>query len=372
MKLSLKELYRLSADRPPEIVELHSPNSYYGHAFILKQYVKYPLEYKIKAVIEHGTYLHYYDFWDMEINAFLPVIFTSSEYRHPFLKSKTEKKLYAIGPLINYALHLLTEQELEEEKKRLGKNLLVFPGHSTHFISTYYDIDVYCKKLLETGKDFDSIRICLSWKNILRGDAEKYMKYGFECVTAGHMYDPLFLSRLKDIIELSTVTTSNCAGTHIGYCISMGKPHFVDQGNIYWKTEEDFSIDEEIVSEDFLEESKKIGDAFSDILYEVTPFQQEIVEKYWGLSHHKSVYEMQCLLEETEEMYKKGSYFYTSHFFNFAEKVKNSRVFVFFYSFLLKLLGKKNSEKFIFIITDLTKNTIRYLQHLLNKVRGKK
>ena len=46
-------------------------------------------------------------------------------------------------------------------------------------------------------------------------------------VTAGYIMDPLFLSRLKSIIQLSDLTMSNNVGTHLGYCIYLNKPHWI-------------------------------------------------------------------------------------------------------------------------------------------------
>ena len=68
------------------------------------------------------------------------------------------------------------------------------------------------------------------------GHTETYLEHGFECVTAGHIYDPFFLSRLKSIIDLATITTSNEIGTHIGYCIFMGKPHYFYNSSVEYKS----------------------------------------------------------------------------------------------------------------------------------------
>lgn len=305
-----KNLNRLCADRPQSTVEIYPPNDFYGHATILKQYSKIPSGYQIKASIEHGIYFNDWA-WNVDLRANLPAIFTSSKYRLKILKSKTAKALFAIGPILHYAPHYLNESSLNNEKKRIGENLLVFAGHSTHWVDCNYDIEKLCQLIKEIGKDFDTIRICLYWKDVLRGHAEYYLKEGFECVTAGHMFDPLFLPRLKSIIELATLTASNILGTHIGYCILMGKPHY------YYEDQPEYTAQSaQILETDVAESSPKIVKAFrafSKFIDNITPLQKEIVEKYWGIGEEKSVQEMQSIFQTAEDMYKKGCIFYMSN-----------------------------------------------------------
>ncbi len=101
-----------------------------------------------------------------------------------------------------YANHYLNAEKRQTEKPRVGKNLLVFPAHSIHYNITHFNIDKHCDKIKELGKGFDSIRICLYWKDMLRGFDKAYSKHGFECITAGHIFDPMFLPRLKTIIDI--------------------------------------------------------------------------------------------------------------------------------------------------------------------------
>ena len=48
-------IYELSKDRPLKSTEIFQPNDFYGHASIIKRYVKLPENYQIKAAIEHGA-----------------------------------------------------------------------------------------------------------------------------------------------------------------------------------------------------------------------------------------------------------------------------------------------------------------------------
>ena len=311
MKLSLEELYELSKDRPLSTPEINPPNDYYGHAHILKQYVNLPPTYQIKASIEHGVGI-FDNVWDNDVKIKLPAIFYPSSSRHPVFKKRTNKALFAIGPIISYAHSFLDSEAFEREKKRIGRNLLAFPAHSTHWIYAQYDIHEYCNLLEELSKGFDTVRVCLGWNDILRGQAEEFMKHGFECVTAGHMYDPLFLPRFRSIIELATVTTSNLRGTHVGYCILLGKSHYLSHKHIDVSCEKE----EMIAISDYRADSpefQKILRACGEFREDVTPEQNEIAEKYWGAGEVKTVKEMRIILQLAEDMYAKGPRFYMSN-----------------------------------------------------------
>jgi len=308
-KSSLKNLYDLAKDRPLCTNELHISNDFYGHAAILKQYAGVPSNYQIKGSIEHGIHVKGWT-WDVDMNAPLPAVFTLSPYRLNTLKKKTGKALFSIGPVLHYAPDFLDESAVASEKERLGKNLLFFPVHSTHHVDAHYDINKCCQKLEELRKNFDTIRICLYWKDILRGHADMYVKYGFECVTAGHMYDPMFLSRLKSLIRVADSAASNQFGTHIGYSILMNKPFYLFEQSV-----EHTAKTKEILKRDRPPEDeglKVFFQKFSSITDDITDEQRDIIEEYWGLSECKTAEEMRLIFDITEDMYRKGTAMFMS------------------------------------------------------------
>jgi hypothetical protein len=202
----------------------------------------------------------------------------------------------------------MSNEKRINEKKRLGSNILVFPAHSTHHNLTHYNIDRYCLRIRELGRDFDSIRICLYWKDILRGFHKVYQGFGFECVTAGHIYDPMFLPRLKSIIDISDLTLSNQIGTHVGYSVYMGKPHYLDNGNISYLGKSEIPNP----GNDYYNNTKhsdinEIQTGFSEFRYDISPEQIELIDKYWGVSEIKSSEEMKTILNQVEDYYKSYS-----------------------------------------------------------------
>jgi tetratricopeptide (TPR) repeat protein len=312
--LTLNELYELAKDRPLSTNEIYSSNAFYGNSTVLKRYADISETYQVKFAIEHGP-SYAYHVWDADVNAPVPGLLISSPFRYQFLKSKTNKVIFSIGPLVHYASNYLDNNSLDLEKKRLGRNLLVFAAHSTHFLDNHYDIRNYCEVIKRFKKDFDNIRVCLYWKDILRGHSEIYMEYGFECITAGHMFDPLFLSRLKTFIELASFTTSNQLGTHIGFCIFMGKPHYLYRDKVeYTSSNSDLlsKILRNEVKDDYNKVEKDFFKLFADYSEYITLSQKEIVNKYWGVNEIKTPEEIQLIFQTTEDIYQKSPGFYMS------------------------------------------------------------
>ena len=66
----------------------------------------------------------------------------------------------------------------------------------------------------------------LYYQDILNGDAAIFEDAGFVVVTCGYREDCHFLERQRTLIKLADFTMSNSIGTHVGYCVYMGKPHY--------------------------------------------------------------------------------------------------------------------------------------------------
>ena len=281
--------------------ELNKSNDWYGHAACLKKYCGYNGNYATKAVIEHGANILPSPIEDIK-NEFRSLIIFGRNY-HNYLKD-IDRQIYTIGPFIHYAAHILSPTQLASEKKRLKRSLLVFPSHATSVTDAKYDTKAFCNKILSLKERFDSIRICLYWKDINNGLYQIYKDFGFECVTAGHIFDPLFLSRLKSIIEMSTVTMSNNIGTHLGYCIYMNKPHyfFRQKLNFIGKVAEEIKIIETTEKSDVYMKLRKAFGTYSET---ISKQQYDLVNFYWGLDQTKTRGELRNIFNEAERLYKK-------------------------------------------------------------------
>lgn len=279
--------------------EIHQPNDWYGHASNLKTYLGLEKNYQFKFILEHGLYLN--DQVDnLDVEADLPTIITYSDYRLKILR-EYRPNMFSIGPFIHYAKSYLTDGEIEKEKKRLGESLLFFPAHSTPVIGFEYDIKKLCRKIKKIAGD-RTVRICLYWKDILLGRHKTYQDFGFECVTAGHMLDPLFLPRLKSLISISDLTASNIVSSHVGFCIYMNKPHIVISEELKMKTSRNWNkrINEGFKSEGYVE----VLEEFSKLNYKITQKQKNLITKYWGSDRTRTKAELKKIILQTEKLYK--------------------------------------------------------------------
>ena len=306
-RLKVTDIKNLSRHIPLPIYffitpELHKSNDWYGNATILKDYSGVDSNYAIKSAVEHGSSPSGIIFEQDRFSKF-PAIITYSKERAHFLSEATGKKVFSIGPYIYYAQDLLNDSEYETEKKRLGKNLLVFTAHSSVDVKSDYNINNYCKEVVKVSKKFDTVRVCLYWRDISYGVDKIYRKYGFECVTAGDIFDPLFLPRLKTIIKCSTSTMSNSISTHIGYCVLLNKPHYYFDQKIH------FSGNTQIIQDSVdLKDTqatlaiKKLFGKYSDY---VTDDQRKIIAPIWGFDQLKTPHEMKKIFNECELTFRK-------------------------------------------------------------------
>jgi hypothetical protein len=279
----------------------------------LKEYADLPSDYEIKAFIEHATQLSDYTEGGFRVHPSLPSI-VPSQFRVSIIEGVTGNNgAYAVGPYIAYAKSALSKEKLEFEKERLGRNLLVFPAHSIRGLKASYNIDTFCEKIKDIAKQYDSVRICLYWKDVILGRADNYKKHGFEVVTAGHYYDPMFMPRLKSIIETSTMTMSNKLGTYVGYCIFLNKPHYLLKSRVEMdKIISDGKESAEIEYNVSRNMRKRLKNQNINLIFELLSKNQEIItedqynhlNKYWGFDQIKTPKKLRKLLLEIEGEYQ--------------------------------------------------------------------
>lgn len=287
----------------PYTDEISTPNDWYGHAKTFKKFLGLPETYQFKFIIEHGLHL-VNKVLDNEFSSNLPSCLTHSKFRADIIE-KHHKKAFITGPYIHYAQSFYSEEKINAEKKRLGKNIVVFPGHSISYLIASYDNDWLINKIKQVAKDFDSIRICLYWADIQLGLHKYYQDLGFECVTAGHVLDPLFLPRLKSIIEISDLTISNNPATHVSYSTYLNKPHIIFRKNpkIIASKKWVKSIRSVWASKPY----QDILDGFSKVTFKITPKQRQIADKYFGINDIKTKSEFKKIVDLTEEIYNSGN-----------------------------------------------------------------
>lgn len=273
------------------------PN-FYGAFWVLQKYAGLPISnlppYNI--MLQHGIVYGLED-QIMPCSNKINIVW-SSHIKEILLETKISSVgTYSIGAPFFYAKSLLTPEDIALEKKRLGHNLLAFPMHSTHFKDNDYELDNFIQVLKEERKRFDTVRICLYWRDFQRGTMNRFIQEGFECVCCGHMFDLLFLERQKSLIAIADATISNGVGSHIGYSVFLNKGH--------WLIPDDFLLTDNTYGAAEIEmEIKRTSQSYSSIKkafmnncdYEITNEQMSLVDDYWGISSIKSRSEMKDFL----------------------------------------------------------------------------
>ncbi len=295
---TLRGLLRRCADRPLDTPERHTPNDFYGHAVILKRYADLPPELPLGASLEHGPFIPSFA-WRVDLESPLPAMLCFSASRVKVLTTRTAKPALAVGPPILYARPALGPTAFRAQKNRLGRSLLVFPSHSTHHIAVDWDWEALFGLMEEVGRDFDSVRVCLYWKDVLGGKAEPFLRRGYECVSAGHMFDPEFLPRLRSLIELSDMTLANEYGTQLGYSVLLGRPHVLRRLGIRVRMESEIHRSGYAPPD---EETLALCEAFTEPVSAPTPEQLALVSHKMGLEDFRPPEALRAILSWTQRL----------------------------------------------------------------------
>jgi len=268
----------------------HKENNLYGNGYVInKEFSNIDLS---VTAIEHGLYIGSLVPERHLVNAYHNII-TFSEYRKKYIEAKTDKNIITIGPYIKYAKPLYSDEKIALEKELLGKTLVVFPSHSIESIYAKYDINQFIEyiKKFKNEFNFDKVLVCLYWKDIALGMDQQYVSAGFNVVSAGHMYDPYFLSRLKTILLLADATLTNTVGTHVGYAITLNKPTKVwNEGEVGYHpiTGNEAEAAKELGTrtgldlDTHLSAVNHIKDIFSNFDNKISNEQVSCVQHYWG------------------------------------------------------------------------------------------
>ena len=328
-KLPLCKYEKIAAFLPYDVIsdEIWAWNDYYGIGDLYKKYAGYPLDYKLKFVIDHAVYFYNNHLHPDEYKVQLPAHMCTSAYAENIMAPYLKTKLYPTGLHMLYADDYYDERVFKKEKKKLGKNLLVFPCHSSDCLVLDWKPDKLIKEILKVKEEhnFDSVTICFYFCEIQRKFHKNFEGYGFNFVTAGHILDPMFLSRLKTIIKLSDVTMSNDIGSHVFYSIGMNKPHYiVPENNIEYRCTSGSSGSEweKNAANDVIscrEDARNYMELFSIYTEELTEQQKAVRDKISGFESFKKPEEIKEFFQETERLYNEGDYLkYKEYTHNFT------------------------------------------------------
>jgi len=305
MKASYDEIEKMNLQIPkPITAEVCFQNDFYGNAYCIKKYCDIDENYYIKSAIEHACYMGEDYVWDADVNSVFETIITLSPKRKEVLEKVTSKKIYTLGPYIAYADYSKSKIELDNEKERLGRTLVVFPSHSTDIVKMNFDFDLFINEIKNLSKNFDSVRICVHYTDILNNKYLMYEKAGFQIVSAGHIFDMFFLPRLKSILYCSDMIMSNDAGSYIGQAAYLNKPCYLYRQKLH--------VDDTENKEHIREYLIRNNDKFYNALFEkfsipqdyISKEQRDMINYGWGVDLVKDKVELNKILGEIEEIWR--------------------------------------------------------------------
>ena len=194
-------------DRRPKTQEVYDGNMMYGIGGVLREYTGYGK--KIYCAVEHGTPTEREDNVVEYRDNRMPVLLLHSDQRRDFLKDKTDKVMFTIGPnFMPYEKGLYSDFSLKSTKKNLGKTLLIYPQHNndtSEFVEFTHNRDQlieYVKKVKEIG-GFSTVVVCLYYIDVERGMQFFYEQQGWIVVSAGKNTNYDFPACFKTILKIS-------------------------------------------------------------------------------------------------------------------------------------------------------------------------
>ena len=301
-KLDLFDYKQIAQPLPKCYYEINTDNNCFGIGYSLRQYAGINKEY-CNAMVEHGYFFGTY-VQEMEKITFSNKILTFSDVRKSHIEAVIKnKKVIQIGPYIHYAPDYYDEKRYEEEKKRLGRTLLVFFSHSGTGESVSFDLDALIAKINSIRKDFQTVVVSLFWSDINPTIEKRLKDEGYLIFSSGHRYDYYFLSRQKTMIKMADATMSNSIGTHIAYCTYYNKPHWIIKQEITSKALNDtgavnIAIDEmmsrDLINQQEKEDLYKVLKVCSETL---TEEQKQVCEKYFGFNYIRTKEEIKRCIQ---------------------------------------------------------------------------
>jgi hypothetical protein len=179
--------------------------------------------------------------------------------------------------------------------------LVAFAAHSTHYVDVDYDADRFMALLEERARDFDDVLVCLYWRDVLRGAADRFLARGFRCTTAGHLYDRDFLVRLHGIICSAAAVVTNEIGTHVSYSAVLGRPVWLVSQSIDYSADSDDALRASLMPDMEHANITRMRALFAEPADELSAEQREFVEELTGVGEVRSPEAIRQLLADAEE-----------------------------------------------------------------------
>lgn len=228
--------------------------------------------------------------------------------------------VFPVGPYIHYAKQYYSEERIAQEKKKNGRTLLVFPGHSCEWVEDTRENDIFSIVFDKYAGSFDTVMVCTYWRDADGDEVKRFQERGAKVVSAGFRADENFLRRLKTIISLADVVIGNDIGTNMGFAMYLKKP-FILEGLCQVNPKDHL----------FSEYYRELYDAFAlrgqeDFTEEQKRKQQEIYERFWGEKCIKTAEELYSLFALIDKMMRKARFDIRKYHAIIRQEVKENSI----------------------------------------------
>lgn len=292
------ELRRLTAARPLITRELHPFNAFYGHDRLLKRYAGAPERAVLKLSIEHGLPMSQ-TVSELDRKLALPLHLCQAPERARLVERELPGvEAVPIGPLINYA-----EGTLEKRRSRV----LLFPAHSVQTGRAEYDVDRFLEQTAPYRDQFEETAVCLYWRDVQLGRDAEYTHRGLDVVSAGHLYDPEFVPRLRKLLSSSMAIATNEVGTHVVYAALLDCAVWILPQEVEYQFDSSTAADELAADLsrrlDPPDHVRRLQGVFADPKTSLGIEQRAVVAEVTGEAHMKSPLELRELIGLAEAEY---------------------------------------------------------------------
>ena len=244
----------LCSDRELVTNEIFTGNAFYGNDFIVKSYIGIKHDYALKFIIPHGIVLNSSQIWEAEEKSALPTIGCYQKSRYDFYRKNFYRKKHVMQIAAPYTYIPYIIKNIPSIHR---KGTIFFPAHSTHHVTAVMNYERLSEFIENIDEKYHPVTICMYWRDINLGHDECFKKKGFRIVSAGHIFDKLFLFRLYYLCLQHEFSMSNSPGSHLffsqyaGCCSS-----FIESEKVI------YSASKEIVKRDVA----KMDDVHLDLL----------------------------------------------------------------------------------------------------------
>jgi len=292
-----KDLPKLCAKRGNPTIDAFHGNGYYGVADIYKTYAEVPLNKPLNGIVPHGVGFDPKWVWSGAAKANVPYIYCYPDHCQKQYKRDTNKKVILSASPFVYVMEMLKNQPKPERR-----GTLFLPLHSTRFVIIQQDYEELANLLLTFDEKYQPVHVCIYWRDRLLGAAKPFQSKGIPVVSAGHMFDRLFMYRLYHLFSQYQYTSSNLQSNSLLYGVKAGCTFF--HTRLPFKPVASARILKRDAGNINTKHMTKLGRAFAPrsdttgaFLWEerndtTTPEQKRLVDYYLGTAHLKTKKQM--------------------------------------------------------------------------------